>query len=86
MAKKPAATPPLDDIQELPPAMDYAQHQATWNGVTSMVKWSIITLAVVCVALYFFIEGHQPIIGAVLLLLLPIVGVAMAVMRSRTPS
>ena len=65
MAKKPA--PAHQHIEELPPAMDYAQHQATWNAVTGLVKWSIAGLAIVAVALYCFIEGGQPLLGGVLL-------------------
>jgi hypothetical protein len=82
MAKKPAATTAHAD--DIPPAMDYAQHEATWHGVTEMVKWSIIALAVICVALYCFIEAHQPILGTLLLLALPVGAVALVVMRARS--
>ncbi len=81
MAKKPTTATPNAD--ELPPAMDYAQHNGTWHGFTEMEKWSIIALAVVCLALYCFIEAHQPIVGALLLLLLPVGAVALLVMRGR---
>jgi hypothetical protein len=84
MAKKPAATHAPEDIQELPPAMDYAQHNATWNAVTAMVKWSIIALGITCIALYFFIEAGQPVVGTLLLLLLPAGAVWLAVTRSRS--
>jgi hypothetical protein len=86
MAKKPAAppTPAPEDIQEIPPAMDYAQHQATWNAVTTLVKWSIVALLIVLVALYCFIEGGQPVLGTLLLLLLPIGAVVLAVSRYRS--
>jgi hypothetical protein len=39
---------------------------------------------VTCVALYCFIEAHQPIIGTLLLLALPVGAVALIVMRSRS--
>jgi hypothetical protein len=84
MAKKSAATPAPEDIQELPPAMDYAQHEATWKAVTAMIKWSIIALGVICIALYFFIEAGQPVIGTLLLMLLPAGAVWLAVTRSRS--
>lgn len=83
MAKKPAPTP-AHDHDEVPPAMDYAQHQATWNNVTALVKWTIVALAVICVALYFFIEGNQPVLGTLLLLALPVGAVVLAVSRSRS--
>ncbi len=84
MAKKPAATPAHHHIEELPPAMDYAQHQATWNAVTALVKWSIAALALIAVSLYCFIEGGQPILGTLLLLVIPVGAVVLAVSRART--
>ena len=36
--------------------MDYAQHEATYNGFLTAVKWSIIGLAVTVVILYFLIN------------------------------
>ncbi|HEY9009758.1 MAG TPA: aa3-type cytochrome c oxidase subunit IV [Devosia sp.] len=80
MAKKPAKAATQD---ELPPAMDYAQHDATWEGFVSFVKWGIVACAIICLALYAFIEGHSPLIGWALLALLPIGGVAGAVMGTR---
>lgn len=84
MAKKPASAPAAHDIEEIPPAMDYAQHNATYEGFLSMVKWGIISVLIIVVALYLFIEAHQPVLGTLLLLLLPVGAVALVVMRSRT--
>jgi hypothetical protein len=84
MAKKPATAPADQNIQEIPPAMDYAQHQATWNAVTTMVKWSIVALLIVIVALYCFIEGGQPVLGTLLLLVIPVGALVVAVSRART--
>jgi hypothetical protein len=84
MAKKPATAPADQHIQEIPPAMDYAQHQATWNAVTTMVKWSIVALLIVIVALYCFIEGGQPVLGTLLLLVIPVGALVVAVSRART--
>jgi hypothetical protein len=81
MAKKPAAAKLPDEI---PPAMDYAQHEATWNGVMTMTKWSIVALLLIVIALYCFIEAGQPVIGALLLLVIPAGGVVLAVTRSRS--
>lgn len=78
MARKATAT------SELPPEMDYAQHNATYEGFLGMVKWGIIASAVIVVALYCFIEANQPILGTLLLLALPVGAAALFVMRSRT--
>ena len=41
---------------QLESPMDYAQHEATYNGVLTAVKWSIIGLAVTTIILYFLIK------------------------------
>lgn len=79
MAKKPAAKAA---VEQLPPAMDYPQHEATYEGFMQMLKWGIASMAVVVVALYFFIEGGQPLIGTLLLLLIPVGAVALVVTGS----
>ena len=79
MAKKPAAAA----AQELPPAMDYAQHEGTYAGFITFVKWSIVALAFVALSLYAFIEAQQPIIGAALLLAIPVLILGVMVMGSR---
>ena len=81
MARKAAPTNTADEITT---AMDYAQHQATWSGFTALVKWSIVALLIIVIALYFFIEGGQPVLGTLLLLLLPAGAVWLAVTRSRS--
>ena len=81
MAKKPATA----TTQELPPAMDYAEHNATWLFFTGLIKWAVIASAILCVALYFFIEGHQPLIGWLLLLAMVVGAVALLILRSRRP-
>ena len=50
MAKKAVAT------HTIPPAMDYAAHEATWAGFTNLVKWAIIGLAILVVLLYIIIR------------------------------
>lgn len=82
MAKPPAPSTPADE-NEIPPAMDYAAHNATFRGFTQLVKWAIIASIITLVALYFFIIGQQPLVGAVLLLLIPIGAVAALVTGSR---
>jgi hypothetical protein len=80
MARK-SATLPKAAPAELSPAMDYAAHHATYAAFISMVKWSILALGVLTVALYFFIVGQQPLLGTVLLLAVPAIMAAKFVMR-----
>jgi hypothetical protein len=37
-------------------AMDYAEHQKTYNGFITGVKWSIYTTAAVMIILYFVVQ------------------------------
>ena len=60
--------------------MDYPQHEATYQLFLGMVKWGIVSMAFVVLALYAFIEAGQPIIGFVLLVLMVVVPIAGAVM------
>jgi hypothetical protein len=80
MAKKPAAKAA---VEELPPAMDYAQHNATYEGFMQMLKWGIAALLLIVLALYAFIEAGQPIIGTLLLLLIPVGAIGLVVMGTR---
>jgi len=43
------------DLQVESP-MDYAQHEATYNGFLRAVKWSVVVMAVSAVILYFLIQ------------------------------
>ena len=79
MAKKPATT----HAEAAAPTMDYAQHNATYAGFMKLVKYAIATMALIVLALYAFIEAHQPVLGVVLLLLIPVGAVGLMVMGSR---
>jgi hypothetical protein len=81
MARKATPTKSADEIT---PAMDYAQHNATWTSFVTLLKWTIVALLIICLALYCFIEAGQPVIGTLLLLLLPVGAIGLAVARSRT--
>ena len=85
MARKPAATEP-HDIEEVPPEMDYEQHNATYPGFVELTKWAIVTAVVTLVALYCFMEAHQPVLGTLLLLAIPVGAVVLVVTRSRVAS
>jgi len=65
----------LQEAEEMHEAMDYAQHERTWEGITTMVKWAIIELALLVLALFCFIQAGQPVLGGLLiafgLLLIP---------------
>jgi hypothetical protein len=37
-------------------AMDYAQHEKTYNGFVQAVKWSIYGTAVLVIILYFLVN------------------------------
>ena len=57
------------EAEEMHEAMDYAQHERTWEGVTSIVKSAIIQLAFILVGLYCCIEGGVPVVGVILILI-----------------
>jgi len=80
MAKKPA---PVVETPAQHPAMDYAQHEATYAGFITFVKWSIVALVFVALSLYAFIEAHNAIIGSLLLLVIPVGAIGVMVMGSR---
>lgn len=80
MAKKPSPTQTANDI---PPAMDYAQHEGTYRGFLQMTRYTIAALLLVVLALYSFIVAGQPVIGTLLLLAIPVGAVGLAVMGSR---
>jgi hypothetical protein len=80
MAKKPS---PSKTANEIPPAMDYAQHEGTYRGFLQITKYTMAALLLVVLALYCFIEAGQPILGALLLLAIPVGAVGLVVMSSR---
>ena len=47
---------------------DYASHEHTFHAVLSVVKWFVIHLFIVLIALYFGAIADQPVIAGVLLL------------------
>ena len=57
-----------EEAEEMHEAMDYAQHRATWDGFTNLVKWVIIQLALLVLALYCFIFAGQVLLGAIFIL------------------
>lgn len=51
MASKHEPLPP----RQVESTMDYAQHQATYDGFVASVKWAILIMAVSMIILYFLI-------------------------------
>lgn len=80
MAKKPSAAKTANEIS---PAMDYAQHEGTYRAFLQFTKYAILALVFVILALYCFIEAHQPVLGWLLLAAIPAGAVALVVRPSR---
>ncbi len=40
----------------VPPAMDYKMHEGTYKAFITMLKWSIGTVVVALIALYFIVN------------------------------
>ena len=57
------------EAEERHEAMDYAQHEKTWELVTNLVKWSIVQLAFLVVGLYCIIFASAPVAGVILILI-----------------
>ena len=53
------------------------------HGFMQMLKWSIAALGLIVLALYAFIEAGQPLIGTLLLLLIPVGAIGLVVMGTR---
>ena len=47
---------------------DYATHERTFHSVLSVVKWFVIHLFIILIALYFGAIADQPVIAGVLVL------------------
>lgn len=56
------------EAEERHEAMDYAQHEQTWETVTDLVKWAIIQLAFILVGLYCCIVAGAAAFGIILIL------------------
>ena len=41
---------------QLESPMDYSQHEATYNGFLTAIKWTIIVAAVSAIILYFLVK------------------------------
>jgi hypothetical protein len=41
--------------KETPPAMDYAEHERTYEGFLVLAKWGTIACAVILIGMYIFL-------------------------------
>lgn len=64
-------------------AMDYAEHQRTYDGFVSLVKYGVLSLAILVVGLYFSIIGAQPVLGVVLILASVVVPAVLAMLSRK---
>ena len=57
------------EAEEMHEAMDYAQHEKTWEMVTNLVKWAIIQLVFIVLGLFCVIQAGVPVLGGLLILI-----------------
>ena len=57
------------EADEMHEAMDYAQHEKTWETFIALVKSAIVQLAFIVVGLFCVIQGGVPLFGALLILI-----------------
>ena len=59
----------MQEADEMHEAMDYMQHERTWETFVSLVKWAIIQLAFIVLGLFCIIQASAPVVGGVLILI-----------------
>jgi Bacterial aa3 type cytochrome c oxidase subunit IV len=64
-------------------AMDYTEHQRTYDAFVSMVKYGVLSMAILVVGLYFSIIAVQPVLGVVLILASIVVPVVLAMLSRK---
>ena len=64
-------------------AMDYSEHQRTYDGFVSLVKYGVLSMAILVVGLYFAIIGAQPVLGVVLILASVVVPAVLAMLSRK---
>jgi hypothetical protein len=58
----------MQEAAEKHEAMDYAQHEGTWVTFLNLVKWAVIEIAFLVLALFCFIQAGNPLLGGLLIL------------------
>jgi hypothetical protein len=67
-AASPRSPDPLLPEEESLPEMDYPAHVRTFNSVLSVIKWFVIHVFILLIALYFFAIANEPEVGTFLIL------------------
>ncbi len=57
------------EADEMHEAMDYAQHEKTWELFINLTKTAIVQLAFIVVGLFCVIQGGVPLLGGLLILI-----------------
>ena len=60
---------PSVQIEDIPPAIDYARHERQFRRVIHLAKWFVFHVLLLLPALYFMLVGGQPITGVIFLAL-----------------
>jgi hypothetical protein len=72
----------MQEADEMHEAMDYAQHEKTWETFLMLVKTAIVQLAFIVVGLFCIIQGGQPVLGGILILIGLVWPVGTAVLKT----
>jgi hypothetical protein len=64
-------------------AMDYTEHQRTYDAFVSILRYGILSLAILVIGLYFSIIGAQPVLGVVLILASVVVPAVLAMLSRK---
>ena len=59
----------MQEAEEKHEAMDYAQHENTWETFVGLVKWAIGLLALIVIGLGCIIQFGAPVFGGALILI-----------------
>jgi hypothetical protein len=62
-----ATIAPSAQLEDIPPAMDYASHARQYYRVIHLVKWFVLHALLILPALFFMLVGGQPVTGAIFL-------------------
>ena len=77
----------MQEAEEKHEAMDYAQHEKTWERFTGLVKWAIIQLAFIVLGLFCIIQAGAPVFGVILIIIGLVAPLApMLMMPKRLPN
>jgi hypothetical protein len=64
-----ATISPSAQLEDIPPAMDFASHERQYYRVVHLVKWFVVHALLLLPALFFMLVGGQPVTGTIFLAL-----------------